>query len=106
MTERKHDPDAMSIIQAHTAAAESLRAAGVVDPRREAGSLLAHALRHDRTYLLSHGNDMVSSEQVDRFRVLIARRAAREPLQHIIGYQEFFKLSFEVTPDVLIPRPE
>ncbi len=106
MTERKHDPGALSIIQAQAAGAESLRAAGVIDPRLEAGSLLAHALRHDRTYLITHGNDLATGEQLDRFRVLIARRAAREPLQYIIGYQEFFKLSFEVTPDVLIPRPE
>ena len=106
MTERKHDPGALSIIQAQAAGAESLRAAGVIESRLEAGSLLAHALRRDRTYLITHGNDLVTGEQLDRFRVLIARRAAREPLQYIIGYQEFFKLSFEVTPDVLIPRPE
>lgn len=106
MTERKHDHDALSIIQAQAAGAESLGAAGVTDPRREAGSLLAHAVRHDRTYLITHGNDLLTGEQLERFRTLIARRAAREPLQYIIGYQEFFKLSFEVTPDVLIPRPE
>ena len=106
MTERKHDPAALSIIQAQAAAAESLRSAGVVDSRLEAGSLLAHALNRDRTYLLTHANDMVTSEQLDRYRTLIARRSAREPLQYIVGYQEFFKLTFEVTPDVLIPRPE
>jgi release factor glutamine methyltransferase len=106
MTERKHDPGGISIIQAHAAGAESLRSAGVIDPRREAGSLLGHALSRDRTYLITHGNDMVTDEQLDRFRTLIARRAAREPLQYIVGYQEFFKLKFEVTPDVLIPRPE
>lgn len=106
MTERKHDPVAMSIMQAQAAGAESLRAAGVSDPRLEAGSLLAHVLDRDRTYLITHGNDLVAGEQLDRFRTLIARRAAREPLQYIVGYQEFFKLSFEVTPDVLIPRPE
>jgi release factor glutamine methyltransferase len=106
MTERKHDPNAISIVQALAAGAESLRSAGVADPRLEAGSLLAHAVNRDRTYLITHGNDMVSSEQVDRFRTLVARRAGREPLQYIIGYQEFFNLRFEVTPDVLIPRPE
>ncbi|HEX6187589.1 MAG TPA: peptide chain release factor N(5)-glutamine methyltransferase [Pyrinomonadaceae bacterium] len=106
MTERKHDPGALSIIQAQAAGAESLRSAGVIDPRLDAGSLLARALRRDRTYVITHGNEPVTGEQLDRFRVLIARRAAREPLQYIIGYQEFFKLSFAVTPDVLIPRPE
>ncbi|MGQ0762818.1 MAG: peptide chain release factor N(5)-glutamine methyltransferase [Acidobacteriota bacterium] len=106
MTERKLDLGAISIIQAHAAGAESLRAASVINPRLEAGSLLAHVLRHDRTYLITHGNDLVTGEQLDRFRVLIARRAAREPLQYIVGHQEFFTLKFEVTPDVLIPRPE
>ena len=106
MTDRKHDPGAISIIQAHSEGTESLRLAGVIDARLEAGSLLGHALRRDRTYLITHGNDMVTGEQLDQFRALIARRAAREPLQYIVGYQEFFKLKFEVTPDVLIPRPE
>jgi len=106
MTERKHDLGAISIIQAQATGAESLRAAGVIDPRLEAGSLLAHLLRHDRTYVITHANDLLTGEQFERFRVLIARRAAREPLQYIVGFQEFFKLSFEVTPDVLIPRPE
>lgn len=106
MTERKHDPVAISINQAQASGAESLQAAGIIDPRLEAGSLLAHALSRDRTYVITHGDDLVTGEQLDRFRDLIARRAAREPLQYIVGHQEFFKLSFEVTPDVLIPRPE
>jgi release factor glutamine methyltransferase len=106
MTERKHDPDGISIIQAHAAGVESLRSAGVIDARLEAGSLLGHALSRDRTYVITHGNDIVTGEQLERFRNLIARRATREPLQYIVGYQEFFKLRFEVTPDVLIPRPE
>ena len=106
MTERKHDPLAMSIIQAQAAGAESLKSAGITDPRLEAGSLLAHVLHRDRTYLIAHGNDLMTGAQLERFRSLIARRAAGEPLQYIVGYQEFFKLSFEVTPGVLIPRPE
>lgn len=106
MTAPKHDPDAISIIQAHAEGAESLRLAGVIDARREAGSLLGHALGRDRTYLITHGDNTVTDEQLDGFRTFIARRAAREPLQYIVGYQEFFKLKFEVTPDVLIPRPE
>ena len=106
MTALKHDPNEVSIIQAQAAGAESLRSAGIPDARQEAGSLLAHALRRDRTYVIAHGNDVLASDQLDRFQTLIARRAAREPLQYIVGYQEFFKLEFEVTPGVLIPRPE
>ena len=101
MTAPKHDPEGISIIQAHAEGAESLRSADVTEARLEAGSLLGHALNRDRTYLITHGNDMVTDEPLDRFRTLIARRAAREPLQYILGYQEFFKLKFEVTPEVL-----
>lgn len=106
MTAPKHDPDGISIIEAHAEGGESLRSAGVIDARLEAGSLLGHALNRDRTYLITHGDDRLTDEELDRFRTLIARRAAREPLQYIVGYQEFFKLTFEVTPYVLIPRPE
>lgn len=106
MSEPKDDSAGSSIIQAQTAAAELLRAAGVIDSRLEAGSLLAHALGRDRTYVITHRDRLITSEQLERFRLLVARRVAREPLQYITGYQEFFKLQFEVTPDVLIPRPE
>ena len=86
--------------------ANILDAAGLSEGRREAGSLLAHTLGQDRTFLLTHAEDPLASAQLDVFRVLVARRAAGEPLQYITGRQEFFKLDFEVTPDVLIPRPE
>src|SRR4029077_19910862 len=47
-----------------------------------------------------------SSEEWQAFRGFVDRRAGGEPLQYITGHQEFFKFAFEVTPDVLIPRPE
>ncbi|HYO64256.1 MAG TPA: peptide chain release factor N(5)-glutamine methyltransferase, partial [Pyrinomonadaceae bacterium] len=87
-------------------AARVLGDAGVAEARREAGSLLAHALGRDRTFLITHGDDELGGDLLARFRRLAARRAAGEPLQYIRGAQEFFGLDFEVTPDVLIPRPE
>lgn len=84
----------------------ALRPAGIDDPRREAASLLTHVLGVDRAFLIAHPEHELSNDQAQEFQGLVARRAAREPLQYIIGCQEFFKLKFEVTPDVLIPRPE
>jgi release factor glutamine methyltransferase len=68
--------------------------------------LLLHVLGRDRTYLYAHPEDSISSHDEERYFALIARRAAGEPTQHLTGKQEFWGLEFEVTPDVLIPRPE
>jgi len=67
---------------------------------------MAHVLGRDRTFLIAHADGEVSEEEFRAFRVLIGRRADGEPMQYITGRQEFFKLDFEVTPSVLIPRPE
>jgi release factor glutamine methyltransferase len=56
--------------------------------------------------LLSRGRDREPGGFADAFEPLIARRAAREPVAQITGVREFWGLAFEVTPDVLIPRPE
>ena len=87
-------------------ATEVLKAAGVAEARMEAVSMLMHALGVDRTFAIAHPEHELSNEQLVKFRQLLARRAAREPLQYITGYQEFFKLNFEMKPGVLIPRPE
>ncbi|MDQ3685509.1 MAG: peptide chain release factor N(5)-glutamine methyltransferase [Acidobacteriota bacterium] len=87
-------------------AAGVLRGAGVGEARREAGSLLAHVIKRDRTFLITHSDAPLTPDELERFRQLIARRTAGEPFQYITGHQEFYGLDFEVTPDVLIPRPE
>jgi release factor glutamine methyltransferase len=68
--------------------------------------LLLHVLGRDRTWLYAHPEESVSEAIAERFQALIARRATGEPTQHLTGKQEFWGLEFEVTPDVLIPRPE
>jgi release factor glutamine methyltransferase len=68
--------------------------------------LLLHVLGRDRTWIYAHSEEEVSAADVKRFFALIARRAAGEPTQHLTGKQEFWGLEFEVSPDVLIPRPE
>lgn len=96
----------LAIANAISEGATVLRTVGVTDARREAGSLLTYTIRRDYSYIITHSHDLLTNEQVDAFRNVVARRAAGEPFQYIIGHQEFFKLDFEVTRDVLIPRPE
>lgn len=87
-------------------ASAELRAAGVENDVLDAQTLLARALGQDRTYLIVNFNQTLDHELLTAYRALIARRATGEPLQYITGCQEFFGLEFEVTPAVLIPRPE
>ena len=68
--------------------------------------LLIHVLGHDRGYLHAHTEEEVLPESIERYFQLIAERATGKPTQYITGHQEFWGLDFEVTPDVLIPRPE
>ena len=68
--------------------------------------LLLHVLGRDRAWLYAHPEEAISSQELDKFLCLIDRRANGEPTQHLTGKQEFWSLEFDVTPDVLIPRPE
>jgi release factor glutamine methyltransferase len=95
-----------SIAEAILVASQILRKAGVPESRREAGSLLAHLIDKDRTFLISHAEDELSTEQFENFRESVERRANGEPLQYITGSQDFYGRKFCVSPDVLIPRPE
>jgi release factor glutamine methyltransferase len=83
-----------------------LREAHIPSITLAAELLLLHVLGRDRTWLYAHPEEQVSSADADRFFALITRRANGEPTQHLTGKQEFWGLEFEVTPDVLIPRPE
>jgi release factor glutamine methyltransferase len=83
-----------------------LREAHVPSFTLAAELLLLHVLGRNRTWIYSHPEEQISSADADRYFALLARRAAGEPTQHLTGKQEFWGLEFEVTPDVLIPRPE
>src|SRR6267378_646970 len=83
-----------------------LREAHVPSFTLAAELLLLHVLGRDRTWIYSHPEEQIGSADADRYFALIARRKTGEPTQHLTGKQEFWGLEFEVTPDVLIPRPE
>jgi len=74
--------------------------------RRDAELLLMHAIDCDRAYLLTHPEMELSPEQMAIYEGWLVRRKRNEPIQYILGEQEFFGLKLRVTPDVLIPRPE
>lgn len=87
-------------------AERQLKAAGVESNHLDALLLLEHTAGKDRAWLLAHQQDSVASNVLKKLAPLIKRRAAREPLAYITGNKEFYGLTFNVTPAVLIPRPE
>lgn len=74
--------------------------------RLEAEILLCHVLRVNRAWLYANGERAAPAEAVARYRRLIDRRGAGEPIAYLVGTREFWSLDLNVTPDVLIPRPE
>jgi release factor glutamine methyltransferase len=68
--------------------------------------LLMHVIELDRAWIYAHPETELDPAQREKYFSLIARRASGEPTQHLTGHQEFWGLEFEVTRDVLIPRPE
>jgi release factor glutamine methyltransferase len=68
--------------------------------------LLMHVLHCERAFLHSNAEIDLTPEKTERYFVLIEERSTGKPTQYITGHQEFWGLDFEVTPDVLIPRPE
>ncbi|MDR5758240.1 peptide chain release factor N(5)-glutamine methyltransferase [Caballeronia sp. LZ035] len=85
-------------------AADVLRASGL--PPLEARVLLMHVLGWRRTELITRDQETLDDASVARFEALVARRLDGEPIAQLVGRREFFGLDFEVTPAVLIPRPE
>jgi release factor glutamine methyltransferase len=87
-------------------AAGYLRDKGSSSPRLDAELLLAETLGLERIQLYTEFDRPLAAAEVDRFRALIARRATHEPVAYILGRAYFRHLCLEVTPAVLIPRPE
>ena len=96
----------MKIADALDEAAKFLSENRIAEPRRDANLLLGFVLNRDRAFLIAHSHDSLLGETSELFLNLISRRAKGEPIQYLTGKQEFFGLEFEVSTDVLIPRPE
>jgi release factor glutamine methyltransferase len=85
---------------------EELRAANVPSHTLAAELLLLHVTSQDRAWLYGHPEEILSDFVAEGYFTLLSRRAAGVPTQHLTGRQEFWGLELEVSPDVLIPRPE
>lgn len=92
--------------QALTEGAQALAAAGLEDPRSEARLLLGAALGVGPEVLIGAPERLLENGQRREFNALVERRAAREPAAYILGQREFWSLSFAVSRDTLIPRPD
>ncbi len=85
---------------------EYLKKHGSPTPRLDAEVLLAHVLGCPRIELYTQYDSQPEEHQRAAYRELIRRRSQGVPVAYLVGWKEFFSLSFRVTPQVLIPRPE
>lgn len=85
---------------------QALDEAGIENARFEARLLLEHVLKVQTQVLIGYPERGVTSDQHQEIAALLARRLAREPMSHILGYREFWSLRFKVTKDTLTPRPD
>ncbi|MBA98633.1 peptide chain release factor N(5)-glutamine methyltransferase [Sulfitobacter sp.] len=92
--------------QAMAAATARLRAAGVPDPARDARVLLAHAASVDAARITLIAPEEIAPDIAERFENLVALRAVRVPVSHLVGQRAFYGRDFKVSRDVLDPRPE
>ena len=79
---------------------------GIESPRLDAQILLAHVLGCPRIELVARSDEEPAEDDKARFRELIRRRVDGWPVAYLAGKREFYLLAFEVTPAVLIPRPD
>ena len=83
-----------------------LDAAGIDQPGLEAAWLVEHVLKLSPLMQRVNAERLLTGAECEYIQAFIARRVAREPLQYLLGTQEFLGREFSVTPAVLIPRPE
>jgi release factor glutamine methyltransferase len=96
----------MTILELIQKTSPFLEKAGVPNPRLDVELLLAHVLQLKRMQLYVQFERVLTEQELAELRPLVKRRAAREPLQHIVGSVDFCGLELLVGPQALIPRPE
>jgi release factor glutamine methyltransferase len=96
----------MRIYEALTQARCLLEQNACPNSQLDAERLLCASLGSNRSYLAAHSRDDLKVSELESFFALVQKRCEGMPVQYIVGNQEFRGLEFEVTPDVLIPRPE
>jgi len=79
---------------------------GSESSRLDAEVLLAEALQCQRIELYTRFEEVPPADTLTEYRAWVKRRGAGEPVAYIVGHKEFYSLNFDLTPSVLIPRPE
>jgi release factor glutamine methyltransferase len=106
MSPAETDASAWTVARLLAWTRDYLQRSGIESSRLCAEILLAHAMRCERIHLYTRFEQVPSSDVLDTFRALVKQAGTGQPIAYLTGTKEFFSLTFEVTPDVLIPRPE
>ncbi len=96
----------LTLVQAWTRAKRRLEAAGIEGPVIDARLLVEAASGATRTEIITDPHRVLADAQEAALETYVARRAAREPVSHILGRKGFWKIMLSVTPQVLTPRPD
>ncbi|OZA14598.1 MAG: protein-(glutamine-N5) methyltransferase, release factor-specific [Hydrogenophilales bacterium 17-62-8] len=99
----------MNVIQLLDAATVQLAAALGLEKREarlEARVLASHGWKVETAWLIAHDTDALSDAQIEAFQSLLSQRLQGRPIAYLVGMREFYGRPFQVTPDVLIPRPD
>jgi release factor glutamine methyltransferase len=100
------NPSIQDILHNHGKQLEAALNLEAGSARIEVQSLLQSVLRVNRAWLLSHPEQLLDTDQHDRYIALFERRLRGEPVAYLLGEREFYGLNFTVSPATLIPRPE